>query len=95
MPALVIAEARLRNPARMAEYSAAAMPIVAAFGGVFIHRAKYVETLGGSPAPHGLGILRFPSVEVARAWFDSPEYQAIVPLREEGAEMTFRLYEEV
>ncbi|UTD28882.1 DUF1330 domain-containing protein [Bradyrhizobium sp. WD16] len=94
MTALVIVEARLKNPAKMAEYSAAAAPIVAAFGGEFIHRAKYVETLGGSPTPHGLGILRFSSADAARIWFNSPEYQAIVPLREEAAEMTFRLYEE-
>lgn len=94
MTVLVIAEARLRKPAKMAEYSAAAAPIVATFGGEFLHRAKYVETLGGSATSHGLAILRFSSADAARAWFDSPEYLAIVPLREEGAEMTFRLYEE-
>lgn len=94
MTVLVIVEARLRNPAKMAEYSAAAAPIVAAFGGEFIHRAKYVETLGGSATPDGLGVLRFPSVDAARTWFNSPDYQAIVPLREEGAEMSFHLYEE-
>jgi uncharacterized protein (DUF1330 family) len=26
-------------------------------------------------------VLTFPSMEAARGWYDSPEYQAILPLR--------------
>jgi uncharacterized protein (DUF1330 family) len=33
--------------------------------------------LEGAP-PDGLVIIEFPSVEAAKAWYDSPEYQAVV-----------------
>ncbi|WP_064692896.1 DUF1330 domain-containing protein [Rhizobium aegyptiacum] len=93
MPALVIVEVRPRAAEKMGEYSAAAGPTMAAFGGEFVDRGKFIEALSGSTTAHGLGIIRFPDVQAAKHWFMSPEYQAIVPLREEAADMSFRLYE--
>jgi uncharacterized protein (DUF1330 family) len=48
--------------------------------GRFIIRGGQAETLEGTP-PHRLVVIEFPSVEQARAWYDSPEYQAILPIR--------------
>lgn len=93
MAALVIVNVRPKDAGKLGEYSAAAAPTVAAFGGEFIHRGKLQEILAGDDTPHGLGIIRFPDVATAKNWFASAEYQAIVPLREEAADMTFRLYE--
>jgi len=33
----------------------------------------------------GVAILRFTSMAAARAWYDSPEYQAALPYRQEGS----------
>lgn len=38
------------------------------------------EPLEG-PAPDGIVILKFPDMDAARAWYDSPEYQAALPHR--------------
>lgn len=38
-------------------------------------------------------VLEFPSREVFRTWYDSPEYQAILPLRLESAPGTLLLAE--
>jgi uncharacterized protein (DUF1330 family) len=35
--------------------------------------------------PDALVLLEFPSVAAARAWYDSPEYQAAIALRQKGA----------
>lgn len=93
MPALVIVEVRPKLAEKLADYSAAAAPTVAAFGGEFIHRGKFVEALTDSKTPHGLGVIRFPSVEAAKDWFASPDYQALVTLRNEAADMSFTLYD--
>jgi uncharacterized protein (DUF1330 family) len=43
---------------------------------------------GGKPqaldgeAPHGIVVIAFDSAEQARAWYDSPAYQAIKPIRQ-------------
>lgn len=42
------------------------------------------ETLEGEDA-EGVAILRFPTMEAARAWYSSPEYQTALPHRLAGS----------
>ena len=44
--------------------------------------------LEGQPAPGRAVLLEFESPEAARAWYDSPEYQAAIPLRQAAADST-------
>ena len=46
-----------------------------------------VEVREGSAAIGRLVVLEFPSVEAARTFYDSPDYQAIVPIRQANAEL--------
>lgn len=89
----MIAQIKPRDASKMPAYAAAAAPTLAVFGGEMVHRGSFQCVLLGETAPHALGVLRFPDVQSAKAWFASPAYQAIAPLREEAAEMTFVLYE--
>jgi uncharacterized protein (DUF1330 family) len=51
------------------------------FGGRFVvHGGGAVEVLEGSWIGH-LIVLEFPDMDAARAWYRSPAYQAILPLR--------------
>lgn len=43
-----------------------------------------IEALEGE-APDGIVMLQFPTVEDARAWYGSPEYQAAIPHRRNAA----------
>lgn len=44
-----------------------------------------VEALEGK-APEGVIILKFPTMEAAKAWYDSPAYQTALPYRKQGAD---------
>lgn len=44
--------------------------------------------LEGEPASGRAVLLEFASPEEARAWYESPEYQAAIPLRQAAAEST-------
>jgi uncharacterized protein (DUF1330 family) len=44
-----------------------------------------LEPLEGK-APDGIVMLEFPTVEAAKAWYNSPEYQAAVPHRLKAAD---------
>ena len=94
MSAFFIATIKMKNPEKFAEYSKMAGPIVAEFGGEFILRGKAHSVLAGGVDVNAAGIARFPSAEAITNWYNSDAYQAIVPLREEAAEMTFVVYEE-
>ena len=44
-----------------------------------------IDALEGA-APDGVVVLQFPTVEDARAWYHSPEYQAALPHRKNAAD---------
>jgi uncharacterized protein (DUF1330 family) len=50
------------------------------FGGRFLVHGKEVEVMEG-PFPGTLVVIGFPDIERARAWYASPAYRAILPLR--------------
>ncbi|MEJ6009337.1 DUF1330 domain-containing protein [Novosphingobium aquae] len=93
---IVYRESPVRDEAAIAEYSrrnqanAAAwredtgiQPLVA-YGGI--------EALEGD-APDGIVLLRFPTMEQARAWYNSPEYQEALGFRLKAAEWRVVLVE--
>ncbi|MEU9181449.1 DUF1330 domain-containing protein [Streptomyces sp. NPDC048550] len=50
------------------------------FGGSFLVHGAQVEVMEG-PFPGTVVVLAFPDIERARAWYASPAYQALIPLR--------------
>ncbi|APF36204.1 DUF1330 domain-containing protein [Chelatococcus daeguensis] len=58
---------------------------IAPFGGRFVLHGEPVEPLEGA-FEGDLVIIAFPDRESARAWYRSPAYQAILPLRTEHAD---------
>lgn len=50
------------------------------FGGRFLVHGPHVEVKEGS-WPGTIVILEFPTIDDARAWYESPAYQAIISLR--------------
>ena len=46
-------------------------------------------------SPHAdIVVIRFPSAAAASGWFASPAYQALIPLREQAAEVLLLAYED-
>jgi uncharacterized protein (DUF1330 family) len=50
------------------------------------------EALEGS-APDGVVVLKFPTMEAARGWYNSKEYQDAIPFRQKAAEWRVVLVE--
>ncbi len=94
MAAYLIAFAKVKDPKKREEYSAAAGPTLLAAGATVVSRGKVVGTLVGQLDAETCFIAKFPSVEAARRWYDSPEYQALLPVREQGMTPTFVLSED-
>ena len=86
MPAYLISQITVRDPATYERYKELAPPSIASYGGRYVVRGGATETLEGSWRPTRLVILEFPSVERARAWWHSPEYAAAKALRQACAD---------
>lgn len=82
MAAYVIYTADVTDPERYELYKAQAAPVVAAHGGSYIARGGEIDLLEGSAPDGRTVVLEFPTMEAARGWYDSYEYQAARKLRE-------------
>jgi uncharacterized protein (DUF1330 family) len=85
MPAYVIANVDVTDPARYEDYKRMVPPTIAAFGGRFLARGGDVHVLEGAWTPRRLVIVEFPSLAQARAWWESAEYGPAKALRQATA----------
>jgi len=85
MPAYIIVEVDVEDPVRYEDYKKMSPVALPKYGGRFIVRGGKVETLEGDWSPNRFVILEFPSVEQAKAWWNSPEYAPAKKLRNETA----------
>ena len=85
MPAYIVVEVEVEDPVRYEDYKAMVPPSLGPYGGRFIVRGGKVETLEGDWAPKRFVMVEFPSVEKAKAWWDSAEYKDAKALRQATA----------
>ena len=81
MAAYFIAQYVVNDPALYREYQAGAGPTIEAHGVELVAFDAAAETMEGTaPGPQTV-ILKFESIEAAKAWYNSEEYQAVVGKR--------------
>ena len=83
-PAVYIAEFEVTDPAGLKPYSARVQSTLDPFGGRFIKRGGAIAPLEGE-APKGMVMIAFDTMEKAQAWYDSPAYREIRPIRQRSA----------
>lgn len=86
MPAYIIAQVRVTDPERYADYRAGVPAVVEKYGGRFLVRGPSVEVLEGSHDGRRVVILEFATMAKLRAFWDSPEYSALRALRQSASE---------
>lgn len=90
MSAYVIANYRVTNPEAFEPYAAAASETLVRAGAEVVAVDLDTEVIEGESCPVTV-ILRFPSKDAMKAWYNSPDYQAVIGLRTENAEGTLVL----
>ena len=75
MPAYVIVEIDIVDPAGYEEYKRLAGATVEKYGGKYIVRGGPVETLEGDWKPKRIVVLRFDSMQRAKDWLNCEEYR--------------------
>ena len=78
MPAYVIAQVDVHDPATFKRYADAVPATIAQYGGKYRVRGGAVTAKEGDWSPKRLVMLEFPDMATAHRWYDSPEYQAII-----------------
>lgn len=93
MPAYFIAIANIKDQAKYQEYASKAGPTLGAHGGTVLARGAISDTLVGTKPGEIMLVAEFPSADAIRTWYNSPEYQAAVPIREKGMDANFLILE--
>ena len=86
MPAYFIAEHKITDPAKFEEYRQKALPTIARFGGRYLTRpGSHTILEKGYWQPDRVVIIEFPDMAALDAWYEAPDYQPLIPLRQAAA----------
>lgn len=72
----VVVDMKISDPEQYKQYMAAAPAAVKAFGGEYLVRGGKHEVMEGHWQPSRIAMLRFPSYEQAKAFYDAEQYRA-------------------
>ncbi len=84
LPGFVVAEVDVTDPATFKQYADKTPGTLAPFNGQYIIRGGKNLSVEGD-APKRFVVIQFESFEQAKAWEDSPAYEAIKPIRHSSA----------
>lgn len=87
MPAYFVAFVDMKDEEKFRAYQGVAGDAFAAYGAKFLTRGGGHSVFEGPEETRTCVLVEFPSVEKATAFWNSPEYQAAIKMREGAAEM--------
>ena len=85
MSAYVIVDVKITDPEVYADYKLLAPAAVAEFGGEYLARGGETAVFEGNRVPNRTVILKFESMDRARAWVDSEQYREARKTRHKSA----------
>jgi uncharacterized protein (DUF1330 family) len=84
LPAYIIIEIEIIDKELYSDYIRRVRPIVEKYGGCYLARGGKVTPLAGDWSPERIVLIEFPSLAELKQCFDSQEYKAVAPLREQS-----------
>lgn len=91
--AYVIGHITVKDKAKWSEYRRRVPATLEPWGAELVFRGTLASVLSGNHVHNDTVVIRFPDLEAINSWYASPEYQALIPLRREAADMELLSYE--
>ena len=88
MAAYIIAAHKITDAAKFEEYRTKVAPMIAKYGGRYLTKAGSHAVLEKERAvwqPERVVIIEFPNMAALNSWYQSPEYQPLIALRQAAA----------
>ena len=93
MPGYVIGHITVKDPLKWGEYREKVPATLAPWGGEVLLRGRRVGVLTGEHTHADTVVIRFPDAQAISGWYGSAAYQALIPIREQAADMVLIGYE--
>lgn len=81
MTAYAIFDADIHDPDGMNQYLEKVPATLKQYGAKLLSATSTIDTVEGDWVSKRIVILEFADMDAARTWYNSPEYQAVLPLR--------------
>ncbi|MBI4619925.1 MAG: DUF1330 domain-containing protein [Desulfobacterales bacterium] len=81
----MIIQSKIKDAEKYNQYIDQVLPIVEKYGGYYHVRGGIIRAFG-SWKPERMIVIEFQTEDQIQNWLKSPEYSAVAPLREEGAD---------
>ena len=92
--AYILVDTKINDPVAYEDYKNAAKPIVEKFGGVYLARGGQMDIVQDDLwAPNRLVLVRFPSMQAAHDFLNSPDYAPIKQIRLDNSAATLVVFE--
>lgn len=86
MTAYLFGKITVTDPSWLPEYTERVIKLLADVGAKYhVKSTKTIMVEGDGPPPNATIIIEFPSLEIAKDWYHSPEYGELIKLRSAGA----------
>lgn len=89
----VVGEIKVKDPAKWVEYTKGVPDTLRPWGAELVFRGKQVAAFAGHNPQPDIVVLRFADEASAQGWFASAAYQALIPLRQQAADVVLTCYQ--
>ena len=91
--AYVVGHITVKNAEKWAEYRSRVPATLEPWGAELVFRGRRVAVLAGEHPHSDIVVIRFPDKGTVEKWHSSGAYQALIPVRQQAAEMVLLSYE--
>jgi uncharacterized protein (DUF1330 family) len=91
--AYLVGHVTVKDPQKWAEYTSRVPATLGPWGAELVFRGKKAAVLGGEHSHTDIVVIRFPGIDSVNQWFSSAAYQALIPLREQAADVVLVSYD--
>jgi uncharacterized protein (DUF1330 family) len=92
MTAYVIGHITVKDSEKWTQYRSQVPATLAPWGANLVCRGKRLDILSGKHHHTDMVVIRFPDTDSVKNWFNSRAYQALIPLRNQAAEIVLVSY---
>ncbi len=91
--AYLIGHITIKDEKKWLEYRNSVPATLEPWDGELVFRSKLSSVLSGHHKHTDTVVIKFPNLKALNEWHSSPQYQALVPIREEAADVDLLSYD--
>jgi len=91
MSAYIVVDLKVIDKSKLADYASAVPETLAPYEGQLLYKGQVTEHLNENGTYTHQACIAFDNAEKAKAWYQSPAYQKLIPTRDSAIESHFRV----